>query len=219
MTDHRKLDTHLGGKPTVVGGIVSLGVMAVARLGGKGKKNQHVLPHTWDADLKGDLVLFRVEDDGASAPYTLKEHRKWVKDGMPDSEPEVPSEAEEEIDDGEEMDVADEEESSDEEEEEDLATFTERMKALPVAELRKACGLFKLSDKGSKLEMISRLHAHAQEHARVDGDSDEEDDPNEPASWAKSRLYKWFSQWDENTLRPFFIRKYSRAKMLFEDEY
>jgi hypothetical protein len=185
VTDHRKLDTHLGGKPTVVGGIVSLGVMAVARLGGKGKKNQHVLPHKWDADLKGDLVLFRVEDDGASAPYTLKEHRKWVKDGMPDSDPEVPSDAEEEIDDGEEMDVADEEESSDDEEssdeeEEDLATFTERMKALPVAELRKACGLFKLSDKGSKLEMIARLHAHAQEQNNMDvGDSQEEDEEEE----------------------------------------
>ena len=65
-------------------------------------------------------------------------------------------------------------------EEEDLGTFTVRMKALPVAELRKACGLFKLSDKGSKLEMIARLHAHAQEQNNMDvGDSQEEDEEEE----------------------------------------
>ena len=37
----RAVDAQIGGKPTVVGGIVSMGVMAVAGQGGKGKKNQH----------------------------------------------------------------------------------------------------------------------------------------------------------------------------------
>ena len=63
---------------------------------------------------------------------------------------------------------------------EDFATFTKRMKACSVSELRKACRLFKLSDKGSKLEMIARLHAHAQEQNNMDvGDSQEEDEEEE----------------------------------------
>ena len=33
---------------------------------------------------QGDLILFRVDDDGAEVPYTLDEHRKWVDEGMPD---------------------------------------------------------------------------------------------------------------------------------------
>ena len=57
------------------------------------------------------------------------------------------------------------EEESDDEADEDLETFTERMKELPITELRKACRLLKLSDKGGKLEMIAVLHAHAQQTA------------------------------------------------------
>lgn len=76
-----------------------------------------------------------------------------------------------------------------------------------------------LSRRGAS--MINESHYDLIQHPNEEQqpDSDEEDDPNEPASWAKSRLYRWFSLWDENTLRPFFIRKYSKAKMLFEDEY
>jgi NhaP-type Na+/H+ or K+/H+ antiporter len=32
-----------------------------------------------------------------------------------------------------------------------------------------------------------------------------------PSSWATSRFVKWFSLWDENVLRPMFIRKYNKA--------
>lgn len=49
--------------------------------------------------------------------------------------------------------------------------------------------------------------------------SDEEYDPNEPASWAKSRFVRWFGQFDENVLRPCFIRRYNRARAMLEDEY
>jgi len=52
-----------------------------------------------------------------------------------------------------------------------------------------------------------------------DSSEEEEYDPTLPASWAKSKFVRWFSRFDENTLRPFFIRKYNKARMLLEDEY
>lgn len=69
--------------------------------------------------------------------------------------------------------------------------------------------------------MVNESHYDLIQHPNEEQepDSDEEDDPNEPASWAKSRFYRWFSLWDEHTLRPFFIRKYSKSKMLIEDQY
>ena len=57
------------------------------------KKNKHTVPENWGQDeqahLKGDIILFRVDDDGACAPFTLKEHQKWVDEGMPDDEVEA----------------------------------------------------------------------------------------------------------------------------------
>ncbi len=36
-----------------------------------------------ESTIKGDIILFRVDDDGGSAPFTLDERRKWVDKGMP----------------------------------------------------------------------------------------------------------------------------------------
>jgi len=33
--------------------------------------------------------------------------------------------------------------------------------------------------------------------------------PGEPASWATSKFYKWFSVFDEQKIKAFFIRNYS----------
>jgi hypothetical protein len=41
----------------------------------------------------------------------------------------------------------------------------------------------------------------------------------EPGSWADSNFVKWFSVFDEQTLRPFFIRNYDVVTALIEDEY
>ena len=40
-----------------------------------------------------------------------------------------------------------------------------------------------------------------------------------PVGWTHSRFYIWFGSFDENTLRPFFIRDYTAAKIVLEDEY
>lgn len=37
--------------------------------------------------------------------------------------------------------------------------------------------------------------------------------------WPHSRFYKWFGQYNENVLCPFFIRNYSKEKIILEDEY
>lgn len=48
---------------------------------------------------------------------------------------------------------------------------------------------------------------------------DEEDDPNAPFHWPKSRFVKWFTQFDEEKLKPFFIRRYDRVRAAIEDQY
>ena len=170
VEDHRKLGAVLGGQPTVIGGIVSLGVMGVALKDSKGKRNKHALPATWDT-VKGDIVLFRVSDDGAPAPFQLAEFKKWVKEGMNDVAPEPEEELESES--GEESDASDEDEES-------FEVFSARMKALPVSELKRACGILGLSDKGSKPDMIARMHAHSQANASLEDDSEEEEDSAAP---------------------------------------
>ena len=37
--------------------------------------------------------------------------------------------------------------------------------------------------------------------------------------WVNSSFVKWFSKFDEEKLRPFFIRKYNAATVVLEDEY
>jgi hypothetical protein len=69
--------------------------------------------------------------------------------------------------------------------------------------------------------LFNESHYEEIEHPNEanDDSSEEEHDPNEPASWAKSRFVKWFAHYDENVLRPFFIRKYNKARIMLEDEY
>ena len=161
--------------------------MVVGRKDNKGKKNKHSMPEKWDSNLKGDVIMFKVDDDGACAPFTLKEHRKWVDEGMPDDEVDAPEESDAEESSNDEEESDEEEESSDEDgdeedgdEEEDLDVFAERMKDLPVAELRKACRILGLSDKGGKSQLIAKLHAHAQAHA---GEEEKDDDDDEDMAW------------------------------------
>ena len=153
--------------------------MGVAIQGSKGKKNKNILPESgWESNIKGDIILFRVDDDGGSAPFTLDEHRKWVDKGMPDCD----QEKEDDEDKCSEEDASsedDEESSEDDEDEETLEEFTERMQELPVAELRKACRVLELNEKGSRLQILARLHAHAQENVESDEDEDEIEDENE----------------------------------------
>jgi hypothetical protein len=47
----------------------------------------------------------------------------------------------------------------------------------------------------------------------------EEYDPDAPFHWPQSSFVRWFLRVDEETLRPFFIRKYSKSKVLIEDQY
>lgn len=41
----------------------------------------------------------------------------------------------------------------------------------------------------------------------------------ENVGWVHSKFVRWFVNFDENTLRPFFIRKYTIEKQILEDEY
>jgi hypothetical protein len=154
--------------------------MGVAGEGSKGKKNKNILPESWESNIKGDIILFRVDDDGGSAPFTLDEHRKWVDKGMPDCDQEKDDD-EDKCSEEDASSEDDEESSEDDEDEETLEEFTERMQELPVAELRKACRMLELNEKGSRLQILARLHAHAQENVESDEDEDEiedEDDKN-----------------------------------------
>jgi len=55
--------------------------------------------------------------------------------------------------------------------------------------------------------------------SKDESSEEEEHDPNEPASWAKSKFVRWFNKFDENSLKPFFIFNYNKARILLEDEY
>jgi len=44
------------------------------------------------------------------------------------------------------------------------------------------------------------------------------DGPAEPGSFATSAFVKWFIEFDETNLRPFFIRNYNATKANLEDE-
>ena len=45
------------------------------------------------------------------------------------------------------------------------------------------------------------------------------DENGNRVGWTASWLYVWFSKFDEETLRPMFIRNYSREAIILEDEY
>ena len=42
--------------------------------------------------------------------------------------------------------------------------------------------------------------------------------PARPASWVNSRFVNWFIDFDENTLRPFLIRKYNIDNIVLADQ-
>lgn len=44
-------------------------------------------------------------------------------------------------------------------------------------------------------------------------------DPNQPAVFAQRSFVQWFIRFDDEKLRPFFIRNYSREKAELEDQY
>ena len=85
--DQRKLSELLGGPPTVVGAIGSLGVQAIAKAKATGKLNQHTLPEHWEQKLKGDIVLFRTDEDASPLDFKLPEFKQWVADGTPAAAP------------------------------------------------------------------------------------------------------------------------------------
>ena len=80
----------------------------------------------------------------------------------------------------------------------------------------------KALEKRRKSRIFNESHyeeiIHPNDEKEEDTESDEEDEIAEP-SWKTSRFVKWFSRYDENVLKPFFIRKYNKAVMLLEDEY
>jgi hypothetical protein len=44
-------------------------------------------------------------------------------------------------------------------------------------------------------------------------------DPNAPKGFNQSPLYLWFSKYDEEVLRPYFIRKYNRYLMQAQEQF
>ena len=112
--DQRKVNELIGGVPTIVGGILSLNVFASGlrdQSKAAGPKNKHKFPETFDKDIRGDVVLFRTnEETSAPEPFTLKEFVEWVAAGMPDDAPD---------EDADEVEMDDEEDDEDEDDEED----------------------------------------------------------------------------------------------------
>ena len=182
VTDHRKIRELLKGTPTVVGAIASLGVQAVMTEGAK-KKTKHVFPETFDPNIKGDVLLFRINEEAAPMPFTPKEYKDWVEAGCPDEVEEEDEEAGEEEDDEEEgeEDESKEEEGEEEEgeEEEDFETFAEKLKALPKSALMEVCQQMNVSASGTKDQLIARLHEAAQAAAEEDDDDEEEEEEGE----------------------------------------
>lgn len=50
-------------------------------------------------------------------------------------------------------------------------------------------------------------------------ENEEEGESKSNVGWVNSKFVKWFLRFDEEKLRPFFIRKYNAAKAVLEDEY
>ena len=56
-------------------------------------------------------------------------------------------------------------------------------------------------------------------HPNEEKEDDDDDDSGPKVGWVNSGFVKWFARFDEEKLRPFFIRKYNAAKIVLEDEY
>jgi hypothetical protein len=63
------------------------------------------------------------------------------------------------------------------------------------------------------------------QHPNEEEEHEEEVDPGllnkngEKIGWTNSWFYNWFSNYDEKTLRPMFIRNFSPEQIILEDEY
>jgi NhaP-type Na+/H+ or K+/H+ antiporter len=68
-------------------------------------------------------------------------------------------------------------------------------------------------------ESHHEILVHPNEEKGVDDSMTSAQLDNEPASWPTSRFVRWFTLYDENVLKPFFIRKYRKEVQLLEDEY
>lgn len=62
---------------------------------------------------------------------------------------------------------------------------------------------------------------HPNEEAEEENDDDgfQYDDSGNKIGWTGSWFYNWFAEYDERTLRPFFIRNYDPNIVILEDEY
>jgi len=70
----------LSGRPSVIGEIEDLQVVALRSLKG-GDQNQHTLPvPLCNTKSQGDLVLFRVDSSGKPSDITLQEYQKYATD-------------------------------------------------------------------------------------------------------------------------------------------
>ena len=161
--DHRKVSEVLGGVPTVVGGVRSLDVMAVALRDQKGRVTKHSLPDTFDKGIKGDIVLLRTDESATPVPFTSKEYKEWVDAGFPDEEQEEGSE-----------------EEGEEEEEDAEAEFNK----MSTDQLKQGCTMMKLSAKGSRDELIARLveataEDEDEEESGEEGESDSDEEEEE----------------------------------------
>ena len=147
VTDHRKIRELLKGTPTVVGAIASLGVQAVMTEGAK-KKTKHVFPETFDPNIKGDVLLFRINEEAAPMPFTPKEYKDWVDAGCPDEVEDGEEDAGEEEYDKEEE--GDEDESEEDEGEEEEGEEEAPPPAPPQGKVKASTGPVKTISKKSK---------------------------------------------------------------------
>ena len=75
----------------------------------------------------------------------------------------------------------------------------------------KSQNLEKILAKDRAQSMLSHYETIEHPNEITDVSTRDDQDPNEPFSWPNSSFVKWFSKYDETTLRPFFIRKYNHA--------
>ena len=172
VIDHRKLNEVIKGVPSVVGGVRTLDVMAVAKRDGKGPKNVHTLPDTFDEKIKGDIALFRTADDASPVAFTAKEWSEWVAAGMVDDAEQDEEDDEEELEEDGEEDGEEESEGDEEADEAELA-------ALPLSELKKGCKLMGIPDHGTREEVLARLQEAMGEDEAEEEEGDDDDEEEE----------------------------------------
>ena len=178
--DQRNLKDVIKGVPTVVGGVRKLDLMAVARNDKKGPKNKHTLPDTFEANIKGDIVLCRTDDDAAPLDLQKKDWCEWVAAGMIDDAQEEDDDEEEEVVEGDEEEVEGEEDDDEEDDDEEEDETGDKLDALPISELKKGCRMLGISEKGTREELLARLRPlmdkEDEDEESDEEESDEEDD-------------------------------------------